>query len=77
MTPERLLRQAIEFARRGFAALVVMRRGYGDFRRHLCREQRLATSRNYLRSAATASAADLRAAIDRDAASAATSRRRA
>jgi dienelactone hydrolase len=30
MTPYGLYRQAIEFARRGFAALVVMRRGYGD-----------------------------------------------
>jgi len=30
MTPYGLYRQAIEFARRGFATLVVMRRGYGD-----------------------------------------------
>jgi len=30
MTPYGLYRQAIEFARRGFAVLVVMRRGYGD-----------------------------------------------
>src|SRR5450631_3514010 len=30
LTPYRLYRQAVEFARRGFAALVVMRRGFGD-----------------------------------------------
>lgn len=30
MSPFGLYRQALEFARRGFAALVVMRRGYGD-----------------------------------------------
>ncbi|MGH6754039.1 MAG: alpha/beta hydrolase family protein, partial [Bradyrhizobium sp.] len=30
MSPYGTYRQAIEFARRGFAALVVMRRGYGD-----------------------------------------------
>jgi dienelactone hydrolase len=30
MSPYGMYRQAIEFARRGFAALVVMRRGYGD-----------------------------------------------
>src|SRR6187551_1822423 len=30
MSPYGSYRQAIEFARRGFAALVVMRRGYGD-----------------------------------------------
>lgn len=30
MSPYGMYRQAVEFARRGFAALVVMRRGYGD-----------------------------------------------
>ena len=30
MTPTACYAQAIEFARRGFAAVVVMRRGYGD-----------------------------------------------
>jgi hypothetical protein len=30
MTPSAMLPQAIEFARRGWAAVVVMRRGYGD-----------------------------------------------
>ena len=30
MSPYLLYRQAVEFARRGFAALVVLRRGYGD-----------------------------------------------
>ena len=30
MTPDGFYAQAIEFARRGFAALVVMRRGYGN-----------------------------------------------
>jgi hypothetical protein len=30
MTPLAYVPQAVEFARRGFAAMVVMRRGYGD-----------------------------------------------
>ena len=40
MSPYGSYRQALEFARRGFAALVFMRRGYGDFRRPICRKQR-------------------------------------
>jgi dienelactone hydrolase len=62
MSPYGFYRQGIEFARRGFAALVVMRRGYGASpgsyaEGHSCCE--LAT---YLRSAKE-SADDLRAAI--------------
>jgi dienelactone hydrolase len=62
MSPYGFYRQGIEFARRGFAALVVMRRGYGSSpgsyaEGHSCCE--LAT---YLRSAKE-SADDLRAAI--------------
>jgi dienelactone hydrolase len=62
MSPYRMYGQAIEFARRGFAALVVMRRGYGDSRGRYAENSGLCASRNYLRSA-RASAEDLQAAI--------------
>jgi dienelactone hydrolase len=61
MSPYWHYQQAVEFARRGFAALVVMRRGYGDsggeYGEDSCCELRF-----YLNSAQV-SLADLRAAI--------------
>ena len=63
MSPYRLYAQAIEFARRGFAALVVMRRGYGTSGGNYAENSGPCAHRDYLR-AAKASAADLRAAID-------------
>lgn len=62
MSPYRTYPQAIEFARRGFAALVVMRRGYGASGGRYAENGGPCASRNYLRSA-RASAQDLRAAI--------------
>ena len=63
MTPYGLYSQAIEFARRGFAALVVMRRGYGASDGDYAENSGPCDRRNYL-AAAKASASDLRAAID-------------
>jgi dienelactone hydrolase len=63
MSPYRSYRQALEFARRGFAALVVMRRGYGDSGGQYAENSGPCERRDYLRSA-RASASDLRAAID-------------
>jgi dienelactone hydrolase len=63
MTPNGLYAQAIEFARRGFAAVVVMRRGYGDSDGRYAESNGRCGRRNYLASA-SASAADLRAAVD-------------
>jgi dienelactone hydrolase len=63
MTPKGLYSQAIEFARRGFAALVVMRRGYGASGGNYAEDSGPCDRRNYL-VAAKASASDLRAAID-------------
>ncbi len=54
-------RQAVEFARRGFAALVVMRRGYGSSGGAYAENSGPCERRNYLRTARE-SAADLRAA---------------
>ena len=62
MTPNRFYAQAMEFARRGFAALVVMRRGYGDSAGEYSESNGPCTSPDYLVSA-RASAEDLRAAI--------------
>jgi dienelactone hydrolase len=62
MSPYRTYGQAIEFARRGFAALVVMRRGYGASGGRYSENSGPCASRNYLRSA-RASAEDLQAAI--------------
>ena len=62
MSPFGMYRQAIEFARRGFAVLVVMRRGYGASRGQYAEYSGPCASRDYLRSART-SAEDLRAAI--------------
>ena len=61
MTPYGLYRQAIEFARRGFAALVVMRRGYGDSGGTYS-ENSCCDLASFLQSAKTSSD-DLRAAI--------------
>ena len=61
MTPYGLYRQAIEFARRGFAALVVMRRGYGDSGGTYS-ENSCCDLASFLHSARTSSD-DLRAAI--------------
>jgi dienelactone hydrolase len=63
MTPYGLYSQATEFARRGFAALVVMRRGYGSSDGDYAENSGPCGRRNYL-VAAKASASDLRAAID-------------
>lgn len=62
MSPYGMYRQAIEFARRGFAALVVMRRGYGTSGGRYAESSGPCAARDYLRSA-RASAEDLRAAI--------------
>ena len=63
MTPYALYPQAVEFARRGFTALVVMRRGYGTSGGDYAENSGPCGHRNYL-IAAKASASDLRAAID-------------
>ncbi|CAN7328504.1 dienelactone hydrolase family protein [Bradyrhizobium sp. LjRoot220] len=62
MSPYGMYRQAIEFARRGFAALVVMRRGYGVSGGRYAESNGPCSDRDYLRSA-RASAEDLGAAI--------------
>jgi dienelactone hydrolase len=63
MSPYRSYRQALEFARRGFAVLVFMRRGYGDSGGQYAENSGPCERRDYLRSA-RASASDLRAAVD-------------
>jgi len=62
MSPYGFYRQAIEFARRGFAALVVMRRGYGGSPGSYAEGHSCCEVGTYLRSAKE-SADDLRAAI--------------
>lgn len=62
MSANGLYRQSIEFARRGFAALVVMRRGYATSGGDYAENSGPCDNRNYLRTAGT-SAADLRAAV--------------
>jgi dienelactone hydrolase len=62
MTPYGFYRQAIEFARRGFAALVVMRRGYGGSGGSYAEGHSCCEVRSYLGSARE-STDDLRAAI--------------
>lgn len=59
----RYYRQAIEFARRGFAALVLVRRGYGDSDGLYAESAGRCTVEAYLDSAKE-SARDLRAGID-------------
>jgi dienelactone hydrolase len=62
MSPYGSYRQAIEFARRGFASLVVMRRGYGTSGGAFSESSGPCGRRDYFR-AGQASAEDLRAAI--------------
>jgi dienelactone hydrolase len=62
MSPYGFYRQAIEFARRGFAALVLMRRGYGSSPGNYAEGHSCCELATYLRSA-TESADDLRAAV--------------
>jgi dienelactone hydrolase len=63
MSPYESYRQALEFARRGFAALVFMRRGYGDSGGQYAESSGPCGRREYLR-AASQSASDLHAAIE-------------
>jgi dienelactone hydrolase len=63
MSPYRFNSQAVEFARRGFAALVVMRRGYGTSGGDYAENSGPCGHRDYM-VAAKASSSDLRAAID-------------
>lgn len=62
MTPLAMLPQAMEFARRGFAVAVVMRRGYGDSGGDFVEGTGPCNNPDYIASGFT-SAADLRAAI--------------
>lgn len=63
MTVNRLYRQAVEFARRGFAALVVMRRGYGTSGGTYAENSGPCARRDYLRTGRE-STNDLRAAVE-------------
>jgi dienelactone hydrolase len=63
MTPGRYQAQAIEFARRGFAVLIVMRRGYGLSDGAYAEGASRCGPPEYLRSA-NESARDLRAAVE-------------
>ena len=63
MSPYGSWHQALEFARRGFAALVVMRRGYGNSGGDYAEYSGPCGQRDYS-IAAKASVSDLRAAID-------------
>ena len=63
MSPYGTYHQALEFARRGFAALVVMRRGFGDSGGDYAESSGPCGQRDYS-IAAKASVSDLRAAID-------------
>jgi dienelactone hydrolase len=63
MSPYGSYRQALEFARRGFAALVVMRRGYGNSGGDYAEGSGPCGSRDYSLSA-RASVSDLQAAIE-------------
>jgi dienelactone hydrolase len=62
MTPLSMLPEAMEFARRGWAAVVVMRRGYGGSGGGWAEIYGGCANPNYL-AAASAAAGDLRAAI--------------
>ena len=62
MSPYGMYRPAMEFARRGFAALVVMRRGYGVSGGRYAESNGPCSDRDYSRSA-RASAEDLSAAV--------------
>lgn len=62
MSANALYRQGIEFARRGFAALIVMRRGYATSGGAYAENSGPCANPDYLRTA-RASAVDLRAAV--------------
>ncbi|MBV9559946.1 MAG: dienelactone hydrolase [Bradyrhizobium sp.] len=62
LTPYTFYRQAVEFARRGFAALVLLRRGYGESGGVYAEGRSCCEVETFLRSA-QASIADLRTAI--------------
>jgi dienelactone hydrolase len=62
MSPNQLLPEAIEFARRGWTAAIVMRRGYGDSGGGFAEDRGSCQDPSYLRAAAAA-VADLKAAI--------------
>lgn len=62
-SPNRFYTQSIEFARRGFAVLTVMRRGYGDSGGDYAENSGPCGRRDYLTSARN-SAKDLRAAVE-------------
>jgi dienelactone hydrolase len=62
MTPWAMLPEAIEFARRGFAAVVVMRRGYGGSGGGWAEGYGGCENANYL-AASAAAVADLKAAV--------------
>jgi dienelactone hydrolase len=64
MTPLAFLPQATEFARRGWAAVVVMRRGFGDSGGVFAEHPGPCNNTNYFASTAAA-VDDLRAAIER------------
>ena len=61
MTPLSMLPEAVEFARRGWAAVVVMRRGYGGSGGGWAEDYGACNNPNYLAAAASA-AADLKTA---------------
>jgi dienelactone hydrolase len=63
MSPYRSYGQAVEFVRRGFAALVFMRRGYGDSGGGYAEDAGRCGARDYLR-AGRESARDLLAAVE-------------
>lgn len=63
MTPGRYYMQALEFARRGFAVLIVTRRGYGSSGGDYAEGASACGQNEYLK-AATESARDLRAAVE-------------
>jgi dienelactone hydrolase len=63
MTPLAMLPQALEFARRGWAAAIVMRRGYGDSDGGWAESNGACDNPNYV-AAGIAGAADLKLALD-------------
>jgi dienelactone hydrolase len=62
MTPQGMQRQALEFARRGFAVVLVMRRGFGDSGGGFAETPGPCANSNFA-SAAAAAVADLKAVI--------------
>jgi dienelactone hydrolase len=63
MTPLAMLPQALEFARRGWAAVIVMRRGYGSSDGDWAESYGSCDNANYL-AAGTAGAADLKTTLE-------------